>query len=168
MNGVNWTPDQVDEFLRNATAEQLKAFKRLNPDMIPEAEIGQSAGNPTQPKKARSQEEAELIAAIIEAAHLYGWLVAHFRPARTAHGYRTAIQGDGRGFPDFVLVHPVKGLFLFIETKSEKGKLSLFQTVWRDAIREAIAKHWRSDCPVGYAIWRASDWPEIVRTLEEK
>jgi hypothetical protein len=44
--------------------------------------------------------EAAFTDAVIELARLGGWRVAHFRPARTASGWRTPVQGDGAGFPD--------------------------------------------------------------------
>jgi hypothetical protein len=48
--------------------------------------------------------EAEFLAQVLQLAKLCGWLTAHFRPAKTAHGWRTAVQGDGAGWPDLVLL----------------------------------------------------------------
>lgn len=42
---------------------------------------------------------------VIEAAKLFGWRYAHFRPARTKYGWTTAMEGH-KGFPDLVLVRP--------------------------------------------------------------
>jgi hypothetical protein len=39
---------------------------------------------------------------VIEVARLTGWRVAHFRAARTAHGWRTPVTADGAGWPDLV------------------------------------------------------------------
>jgi hypothetical protein len=46
--------------------------------------------------------ERDFQAAVLEAARVFGWHVAHFRPARTAHGWRTPVAADGAGFPDIV------------------------------------------------------------------
>jgi len=51
---------------------------------------------------ARAMTEQQLLDAIVQAAKLHGWMVAHFRPALTAKGWRTPMQGDP-GFPDLVL-----------------------------------------------------------------
>lgn len=90
--------------------------------------------------------EAQLQAAVIELAHLRGWKVAHFRPAQTAKGWRTPVQGDN-GFPDLVLAR--RGDVLLIELKSEKGKVEPEQLAWG----EAIGITWK--------VWRPSDWDLI-------
>jgi hypothetical protein len=37
---------------------------------------------------------------VTDAAELYGWQWAHFRPARTERGWRTPVSGPlGAGFP---------------------------------------------------------------------
>lgn len=77
--------------------------------------------------------EAQLQSAIIEAAHIGGFMVAHFRPAQTAKGWRTPVAADGAGFPDLVLAHPFRGVF-FIECKSERGKLLPDQHRWAKAL----------------------------------
>ena len=70
---------------------------------------------------------------ITDALELYQWLWCHFRPAYTAKGYRTAIEGH-KGFPDIVAVHPARGILLFCEVKPNGGKLSPEQIEWRDAL----------------------------------
>src|SRR5262249_14461200 len=79
-------------------------------------------------------------------AKLYGWLVMHQRPARTAKGWRTAIQGDA-GFPDLVLVRPARHelvtsnssnfrppRLLFVELKAKRGRLTDGQRQWMEAL----------------------------------
>lgn len=47
--------------------------------------------------------EAQFTANVIELAQILGWRTAHFRPCRTKNGWRTPVQGDGKGFPDLIL-----------------------------------------------------------------
>jgi hypothetical protein len=74
--------------------------------------------------------EAELLGAVVQAARLCGWWTAHFRPARTARGWRTPVAADGAGFPDLVLARA--GELLFAELKSAGGRVSPAQRVWLD------------------------------------
>ena len=79
--------------------------------------------------------EAQFTAQVIQYAQLMGWRVAHFRPAMTAKGWRTAVQGDGAGFPDLVLVRgPV---LLFWELKVKPNTASASQVAWIDALHGA-------------------------------
>jgi len=98
--------------------------------------------------------EAELQQNIIELANLLGWRAAHFRPALCKVGgrmvYRTAVSGQGKGFPDLVLAR--SGRVLFIEVKSSKGRLSPEQQEWLDVL------------PNSYC-WRPEDWERIVEIL---
>ncbi len=94
---------------------------------------------------ARAMSEADLLANVIESANTYGWLVAHFRPARTEKGWRTAVQGD-KGFPDLVLAR--YGKVLIVELKSEGGKATTEQDAW---LYEVGADH-------GGYVWRPSMW----------
>lgn len=73
---------------------------------------------------------------ITQALRQYSWLHTHFRPLRTEAGYRTPLSGD-KGYPDITAVHPERGLLLFIEVKSDKGRLSSEQEAWITALREA-------------------------------
>lgn len=75
--------------------------------------------------------EESFLSAVLDLARLYRWRVAHFRPAQTAHGWRTAVQGDGKGFPDLVLIRGLR--LVVLELKSERGKLSREQREWLDA-----------------------------------
>lgn len=77
-----------------------------------------------------------------------GWLVHHDRPARTADGWVTAVQGH-TGFPDVLLARD--GEVIFAELKSEKGSVSGEQKKWLAHTR-------------GY-LWRPSDWPTIEDVL---
>ena len=97
--------------------------------------------------------ESDFLKSVIDLAHLCGWKVAHFRPAKTERGWRTPVQADGAGFPDLVLV---RDRVIFAELKSEKGKLSDAQWAWKDAIQRAGGE---------YYIWRPSEWENAVDIL---
>lgn len=94
--------------------------------------------------------EAQLTAVIVDAAKLYGWRVAHFRPAQTAKGWRTAVQGDN-GFPDLVLARD--GEVLFRELKVGRGKLRSDQVLWRDD----LGNQW--------GLWTDADLDQIMQEL---
>lgn len=88
---------------------------------------------------------------VVDFAQLRGWLVAHFRPAQTQSGrWVTAMKGD-TGFPDLTLARDHR--VVFAELKTEKGRVSVNQTAWLNAIG-----------PTAH-IWRPSDWPKIEETL---
>lgn len=67
---------------------------------------------------------------VIRLARTLGWKVAHFRPAQTSKGWRTAVAADGAGFPDLVLVSPIRKRVVFLELKRERGKVSDRQAEW--------------------------------------
>lgn len=115
--------------------------------------------------------ERDLTRLVIDTAETFGWLVAHFRPARTRDGWRTPVEGNGgAGFPDLVLVRAQAGRparVLFVELKSEGGRLTSQQRVWRDAL-SAVADGCRTcGCVAApeHVVWRPADWPLIIDTL---
>ncbi len=95
---------------------------------------------------------------VVELAHLYGWLAAHFRPARTKTGWRTPVGADGAGFPDLILIHPATGELLGLELKSEKGKLTRAQVEWINALRCVET--------VNAFCWKPHHWPLIEEALK--
>jgi len=99
--------------------------------------------------------ERDFTAQVIALAQLNGFRVAHFRPAMTAKGWRTPVQGDGAGFPDLVLVRGCR--LIFAELKATKGRVSPDQTEWLARLMGAGAECY---------IWRPDDWDEIVAKLE--
>lgn len=104
--------------------------------------------------------EAELQDAIAAMARALGWMVAHFRPARTDAGWRTAGQYDAKGFPDLVLAHKVYGV-LFVEVKSATGKQSVSQLAWQHCI-DGYARTRDAPSPepgrARFAVWRPIHW----------
>lgn len=99
----------------------------------------------------RSLTEKELQAAILELAALLRWRVAHFRPARTAKGWRTPVSADGEGWPDLVMVRG--GRMVAAELKRDRGQLTAPQVAWLEAFAAA---------GVETAVWRPADYPDRV------
>jgi hypothetical protein len=99
--------------------------------------------------------EDQFLGQVLQLARIFKWRTAHFRPAKTAHGWRTAVQGDGKGFPDLVLTRPTR--VVFAELKAAKGKLRPEQTEWIDAL---------TACPgVETHVWRPADLDTIADIL---
>lgn len=90
-------------------------------------------------------------AQVIDLAHLYGWKVASFASVqikrRDGSAYwATAYRGDGKGWPDLVLV---RGTTMLIrELKTGKAKPTGEQREWMEALRAC-------GCNVG--IWHPTD-----------
>ena len=82
--------------------------------------------------------EAEMADTLRDACRWTGWRCAHFRPAMRRHGWRTAVQGDGKGFPDWVLVHD-RGGVLFVELKADRAAVYPTQQAWGEALIRAGA-----------------------------
>lgn len=90
--------------------------------------------------------ERQLQDAVIEAAKTFGWLTYHTHDSRRSNP----------GFPDLVLAR--NGEVLFVELKSEKGRLRPEQAAWHDALDDG----WQE-----VHVWRPADWSSglIVETL---
>lgn len=100
--------------------------------------------------------EAQFQRQILQLAQLTGWRVAHFRTAMNARGkYMTPVAGDGKGFPDLVLVKG--GRVLFRELKRDRTYLEADQKLWRDALLSAGAD---------WALWRPRDLDAIRAELQ--
>ena len=100
--------------------------------------------------------EAQFQKQVIDLAQLWGWRVAHFRPARTATGWRTPVSADGAGFPDLVIAKG--GLLIFAELKTKTGRMSPAQTLWLDALGPTTQARL-------VTLWRPADWPAIERAI---
>jgi hypothetical protein len=90
--------------------------------------------------------EQELLDCVIATAHLFGWKVAHFRPAMTKHGWRTPVSADGKGYPDLSMT---RDRILFAELKAQRGRTSDEQKDWLAALSNAGAEVY---------VWRPEDW----------
>lgn len=111
--------------------------------------------------QAKAMSEETLLKMILKAARFYGWRTAHFRPGLTQRGtWRTAVQGDGKGFPDCVLVRA--GRLIFAELKSANGKLTNEQKQWLDDL-SVVYKY---GFGVEVYIWRPSDYDKVLEILK--
>lgn len=91
--------------------------------------------------------EEHLLRAVLELAALRGITTAHFRPALAQSGrWHTAVAGNGKGFPDLVLVGA--GGILYRELKTDTGRLRPEQVVW---LRELTA------AGADAGVWRTAD-----------
>lgn len=97
--------------------------------------------------------EDELVRAILEALRITGWRAVHYRPARTARGWRTPLSGDA-GAPDIIAIHPDRGVLL-IEAKSDIGRLRPEQLEWREWAEAAATRYPES---IRYVVARPRDW----------
>ena len=108
--------------------------------------------------------EKQFQSMVIDVMHLYGYRIAHFRPAQNAVGHwRTPVAADGAGFPDLVAVRaadPAKkrtGRVIFAELKSDTGRLGKQQQEWLDALEGAGAEHY---------VWRPRDWNALTEIIK--
>jgi hypothetical protein len=94
--------------------------------------------------------EREFQRQVIELATRCGWAVYHTHDSRRSQ----------RGFPDLVLARPRQGdrpgALLFVELKTETGRLSLDQIFWLATLNAA---------GVTAKVWRPADWDQIERVL---
>ncbi len=111
--------------------------------------------------------EADFQTRIIDRARTLGWWVHHGRPARKGDGsWSTPIQGDA-GFPDLVLARG--GRVIFVEVKTEKGRLTDQQKQW---MAELAGGPWTSpqvstvNERVEVYLWRPSDTARIEGILQ--
>jgi hypothetical protein len=104
--------------------------------------------------KLKAVTEREFTDQVLRLARLYRWRTAHFRPARTEAGWRTAVSGDGKGFPDLVLVRGMR--ILVAELKVDKNNPTPEQSAWLEAFRKTSAEVY---------LWRPTDWSEIESVI---
>ena len=102
--------------------------------------------------------EREFQDCVIAYAQSHGWKVAHFRPSRVKRKgketWETPFIANARGYPDLTLV---RERVVWIELKSEKGKLTDDQTRWLVWLSDAGQEcHW----------FRPSDWAKIQEILK--
>jgi hypothetical protein len=70
--------------------------------------------------------EADYQSRVTDYAERRKWAWVHFRPGRTAKGWRTPVSGPiGEGWPDLILVRPPR--LVILELKSARGRPSAAQ-----------------------------------------
>lgn len=104
----------------------------------------------TVPQQERPMSEADFQTRVIDYAKLRGWMLVHYRPARTATGTRTPLAGD-KGCPDLILAR--HGRVLLIELKSQQGRVRPEQKAWLAHLGEH-----------GH-LYRPNDWPALQELL---
>jgi hypothetical protein len=87
--------------------------------------------------------EAEWQRQVIELAELYGWFVYHTYESRRSNP----------GWPDLVLARPTTGELIFVELKTDKGRLRREQQTWLRLLE---------DCNQEVHVWRPRDFDELV------
>ena len=97
--------------------------------------------------------ERDFQAQVVELAKLFGWRIAHFRPAPSAKGWRTPMIGHP-GWPDLVLLRPPR--LILAELKST-SKVRPEQQEWLDQLGQVpgVESH----------VWRPADLDLIVDLL---
>ena len=91
--------------------------------------------------------EKAFLAQVVQAARLYKWMVYH--TFNSMH--------SERGYPDLTLCKPGHGV-LFIELKTERGRVSSSQQQWLDALQASGAEVY---------VWRPSQLDDIISRLQQ-
>lgn len=98
--------------------------------------------------------EADWMRQVTDLATILGWSWAHFRPARTAHGWRTPVSGPlGAGWPDLVLVRDRR--LIFAELKRERRTTRPDQTFVLSLLADAAETY----------VWVPDDLAEVAEIL---
>jgi hypothetical protein len=98
------------------------------------------------------ESEADFQARVVTLARMSGWQVFAIPDSRRA---------TMAGYPDLTMFRAMDRRIIFAELKREKGRLSLAQDEVLGQLKE-IARN--GGCEV--YVWRPSDWPDIVKSLE--
>lgn len=98
----------------------------------------------------RSVLEREFQDSFIPYVQHRGWRVIHIRPARSDKGWRTPVQGNGKGFPDNLLLRGDRSLVAELKRVGEKPDAD--QKAWLAAFEAA---GWE------VYVWTPADWAEI-------
>jgi hypothetical protein len=91
--------------------------------------------------------EKEWQAQIIELAELYGWFVYHTYDSRRS----------AAGWPDLVLARPTTGELIYVELKTDKGRVTKAQQTWLRILQ---------DCNQETHVWRPRDFDAIHDRLK--
>lgn len=91
--------------------------------------------------------EKDWQAQIIEIAELYGWFAYHTYDSRRS----------AAGWPDLVLARPSTGELIYVELKTDKGRLTKAQQAWLRILQ---------DCNQETHVWRPRDFDAIHERLK--
>lgn len=94
--------------------------------------------------------EAQFQAAVLDLARLRKWIYYHTYDSRHSPA----------GFPDLVLVRATR--IVFAELKTNRGRVSVAQSVWLRALQVLEAT---TAGAVSVHVWRPADWGTIERIL---
>lgn len=105
--------------------------------------------------------EKQFEAQVKDLAKLFGW--KYYHTWRSIH--------SPAGFPDVVMVRPPR--LIFAELKGERGKVSLEQQEWLDALTDVAASCPVDELPadgenemsIDVYLWRPSDYDKVVEIL---
>ena len=105
--------------------------------------------------------EDDLLAGVLDLFRLYGWRTFHVRPGRVAHGWRTAVSGDGVGWPDLFAIGPKpststrsrRSRLIAAELKVGRNRPTEAQTAWLEALAAA---------GVDVFCWTPADYPDGI------
>lgn len=78
--------------------------------------------------------EKQLQRTVEQVLTTLGFLWFHDRSLQHA-----TVRATNPGFPDICAVHPVSGVLVFIELKSERGKMRPAQLEWKAALERSSA-----------------------------
>lgn len=144
---------------------------RATPEEIKEIEERLAAGLPpfsdpvaTGPVAPPKITEEDFLKQVLTLARACGWRTAHFRPAMTKAGkWVTAVAGDGKGFPDLVLLRDDE--FIIAELKVPPNKVTPEQKQWLDAFSRTAACE---ETLLWVCTWTPDDWDVIEALLRGK
>lgn len=91
--------------------------------------------------------ERQWQAHVMHLAALHGWTL-------TYHTHRS--EHSAEGWPDLVLVHPRRRRALFVELKTNTGRLTIAQRMWLRALEHAGLE---------VTVWRPRDLSAVLAAL---
>lgn len=104
--------------------------------------------------------ESELLRLVLAEFRSQGWTCAHFgnsvKYIRRGDSYMTIPDKNATGFPDIVATR--MGQLVFIELKSEKGRIRDEQALWLADLREVEKRTAARITHVSVYVWRPVDW----------
>ena len=110
--------------------------------------------------------ERQFMDATVQIAQTLGWKCSHFPTSMSVGGhYMTAVDYDGKGFPDCIFIHSVHRVLLVVEFKSQKGRMSPEQLAWADlfeTVESAVNSH-----AVKYFVWKPAASQSIIEYLTD-